>query len=197
MSESRSAASFSIASPRCGPGNYNLVSIRERDIEDIRIWRNAQISVLRQKEAISREQQKQYFYSYFADAAASANPKNLLFSLLNYEGQLVAYGGIVHIQWSLSIAELSFLASNEIAGSRLLYENVFRAFLDLIEKVAFVDLGLRTIYTETFSFRVEHMGVLESCGYKTNHPDLADLSGVRFDPNSVYHGKSSHNQRSL
>ena len=195
MEQSRASASTSLANISYSSGDFCLVPIREQDIESIRIWRNSQVGVLRQTNQISPEQQKKYFSEYFANTASSAKPASVLYSLILRQANFVAYGGVVHIEWDSGIAELSFLASNEIADIRPLYDKVFGVFLELIEKVAFVDLGLKLIFTETFPFRVEHIRILESYGYETNCPGLDELHGERFKSTSVYHGKVTHLRR--
>jgi hypothetical protein len=195
MEQFRASASTSLPNVSYSSGDFCLVPIRVQDIESIRIWRNSQLEVLRQTSQISPEQQSHYFSEYFANTATSAKPASVLYSLTLRNGNLAAYGGLVHVNWASGTAELSFLASKEIADVQPLYDKVFGAFLELIEKVAFIDLGLKLLFTETFPFRVGHMRILESYGYQTNCPGLGELHDERFSPTSVYHGKATHLRR--
>ncbi len=78
---------------------------------------------------------------------------------------LIGYGGLVHICWANERAEISFLVDPERAvGSD--YALDFRSFLALISDVAFGDMGLHRLTTETSVERARHLGILESCGFQ-------------------------------
>ncbi len=63
-------------------GDYILVSIRQEDMERIRQWRNAQMSVLRQSVKLSPGDQKLYFENVIKSSFTDKETKQLLFSLI-------------------------------------------------------------------------------------------------------------------
>jgi RimJ/RimL family protein N-acetyltransferase len=144
---------------------YQLVPIRYDDREAIRAWRNAQLEVLRQAEPLSEQQQEQYFQRVVMPLFEQEQPGQLLFSLL-HRGQLVAYGGLVHISWLDRRAEVSFLADPARAAQPLVYEADFQAHLRLLGQVAFGPLGLNRLTTETFDIRPAHVAILEAAGFR-------------------------------
>jgi RimJ/RimL family protein N-acetyltransferase len=144
---------------------YQLVPIREEDIELIRFWRNAQLEVLRQKAVISFEEQQLYFQQVVWPTLIQQYPSQLLFSfLLNLD--CIGYGGLTNIDWESSRAEVSFLVNPMRAENAHNYTCDFMHFLALLCQVAFGDLHLHRLFTETFAFRVEHIHILENFGFK-------------------------------
>lgn len=143
---------------------YQLVSIREQDIEPIRLWRNAQTDVLRQVAAISANEQKNYFIRSIRPTFTEKQPKQILFSLL-LQHACIGYGGLTNIEWEARRAEVSFLLDTERVQNQETYEKDFTHFLGLIERVAFHELKLHRLFTETFVFRTEHIKVLENKGF--------------------------------
>ena len=61
---------------------YSMVPIRIEDIEKIRLWRNKQTDVLRQKKFISRTDQINYYKKNIFPDFKNKKPKNILFSIL-------------------------------------------------------------------------------------------------------------------
>ena len=86
----------------------------------------------------------------------------LLFLLGNVP---VGYGGLVNISWDNLRAEVSFLSMTDIANNVEKYSLHFSSYLKIIKEIAFEDLGLKRIFTETYAFRKEHIAILESCGF--------------------------------
>lgn len=140
-------------------------AITPDEIENIRLWRNDQMSVLRQKEEISKEDQLKYFETRIWKKAASDTPDNILLSY--WDGSfLIGYGGFVHIDWESRRAEISFLLSTERARDKSTYTEDFMDFLCLLQEIAFNDLGFNRLYTETFDVRAHHVNALESAGFE-------------------------------
>jgi RimJ/RimL family protein N-acetyltransferase len=166
---------------------YRLVAIRQEDIESIRIWRNAQIEVLRQNTPISTGQQQAYFHEQIFPTFTHRQPKQILFSYL-LENELIGYGGLTHIDWEVQRAEISFLANPRRVKDPSLYQSDFSHFLKLISKVAFEDLHLHRLFTETFAFRKAHMKILEQAGFQKEGilREHVYKNGQWFD--SVMHG---------
>jgi RimJ/RimL family protein N-acetyltransferase len=145
--------------------DYRLVPIRYEDREPIRAWRNAQLEVLRQAEPLTAEQQDAYFQRVVMPQFDQEQPGQLLFSLLHHD-ELVAYGGLVHISWRDSRAEVSFLAEPARAAEPETYRNDFRAHLRLLGQAAFVGLKFNRLFTETYDIRPAHVAILEEAGFR-------------------------------
>ncbi len=58
-------------------------------------------------------------------------------------------------------AEVSFLVSDSINQERTLYHKVFSEFISLIKEIAFIDLSLNRLFTETYNIRPFHISILE------------------------------------
>ncbi len=148
----------------CGDG-ITLRAVEPNDIEFIRRWRNAQMDVLRQVVPISIEEQKEYFAKHVWPEKESSTPKQILLAILR-EGVFIGYGGLVHICWDSRRAELSFLLDPLIESEPETRGSVFLAFLVLSQRIAFKDLHLSRLWTETYSTRTAHLHTLEIGGFK-------------------------------
>lgn len=144
---------------------YSLVPLREQDLESIRIWRNDQIEILRQKLPITPEQQIKYFNEIIAPSFKLENPTQILFSFLE-NSQCIGYGGLTHIDWEARHAEVSFLLNPIFTKNPLHYQKIFSYFLQLLFRVSFDNLGLHRLFTETYAYRTDHIAVLEASGFK-------------------------------
>lgn len=148
-----------------GWNGYQLIVIRPEDRELIRLWRNAQMDILRQKVEISPEEQQKYFQSAIVPTFIEEQPKQILFSFL-LDKECIGYGGLTNIDWDSGRAEVSFLVNPARASDLNHYTRDFTHFLNLLCQVAFEELHLHRVFTETFSFRVEHMHLLEKFGFQ-------------------------------
>lgn len=144
---------------------YQLIPIRYEDREPIRAWRNAQLQVLRQAEPLTAAQQEAYFQRVVMPLFEQERPGQMLFSLL-HEGELIAYGGLVHISWLDGRAEVSFLVHPGRAAEPATYRADFRAHLRLLGQVAFEDLRFNRLFTETYDIRPAHVAILEEAGFR-------------------------------
>lgn len=144
-------------------GEYSLRFIQDDDIEFIRNWRNEQMSVLRQRELISAEQQINYFKNFVWSDMGKKQPSQILFALEN-KNKLIGYGGLVHISWADKRAEISFLVNPERAKSPILYEEDMKHFFKMIQNVGLLELQFDKLFTETYSSRVNHIKILEKSG---------------------------------
>ena len=159
-SEYRSLANGSVSS---ADGRYELRPIRWTDREDIRTWRNAQIEALRQTSELSVSDQDRYFSSVVLPQFDQMYPDQILFAFLE-EGQLIGYGGLVHIVWSDQRAEVSFLTAPQRLDS-VTFTNDWVAYLTLLTVLA-QRLGLRKLTTETYSMRSDLIAILEGYGFE-------------------------------
>lgn len=168
--------------------------ISPRDIQKIRIWRNSLIEVLRQTENISWLAQRRYFAKHVFNQFTSPKPDQILFGIF-LEDVLLGYGGLVHLDWIKSHAEISFLLNPVVNETSDKYEELFLSFLEVIEYVAFVELKFDRITTETYEFRKKHLEILERFGMRLegvlhNRIELKDL---HFD--SILHSKHKEERK--
>ncbi len=144
---------------------YQLITIREEDLESIRLWRNAQIEILRQKGPISAQEQSDYFHHVIWPTFVQQQPHQILFSYL-YHRTCIGYGGLTHLDWEAYRAEVSFLVNPIRVQNTACYQQDFTHFLALLCHVAFDDLNLHRLFTETFAFRHLHIAILEKFGFR-------------------------------
>jgi RimJ/RimL family protein N-acetyltransferase len=146
-------------------GDYSLTAVQDEDIEAIRLWRNIQVGVLRQPFPISSEQQVSYYSDKIFPTMREKAPTNILMSFY-LKGELIGYGGLVHMSWQDSRGEISFLLNPVFTKDKRLYKEKHMVFLKLVADLAFTDLGLNKIFTETWSTRQGHIDNLESFGFR-------------------------------
>jgi len=176
-------------------GPLAVIPVREEDMELIRVWRNEQIRVLRQKKPLSPEDQRRYYREAVLPTFDQPQPPMLLFTYLQ-EDRPIGYGGLVHIDWENRRAEISFLLetarSKEDADGE--YARLFSCFLGFMKQIAFEELGLNRLYTETFDIRPLHVQVLEKNGFR---PEGRMRQHVRINGrfvDSLIHGCLSEEQ---
>jgi len=150
--------------PRLDEGRYSIGAVQGGEIEAIREWRNAQTAWLRQAAPISPDAQRAYYAQQVWPEMASETPSKLLLSYYE-DGRPIGYGGLVNIAWEHKRAEVSFLLRPDLADDAAGYATRFSAFLGLLRRLAFEDLGLERLFTETFEGRDAHMAILESSGF--------------------------------
>jgi RimJ/RimL family protein N-acetyltransferase len=172
---------------RVSDGEFSLEAVQPGDIEPIRRWRNSQLDILRQSAPISPAQQQEYFERNIWPTMSEAHPRNILLAFRR-NGDLVGYGGLVHIAWEHLRAEVSFLVETRLAQAPDSYAMLFSRFLRLLKEIAFEDLGLGRVFAETYAFRAAHIAVLESEGFRRegNLRGHVIVDGARVD--SMLHG---------
>ena len=144
-------------------GKYTIEAVLPEHIEKIRQWRNEQIDVIRQSKPITKEEQIVYYEKHIWSELKYDKPKQILLSFLS-NNELIGYGGLVHISWEHLRAEISFICNPRIFGQDQLYRICFIKFLEMIKDLSFNSLGLKRLFTETFSFRKEQLSVLIDFG---------------------------------
>jgi len=146
-------------------GRHAITTIQDAHIEPIRQWRNAQMDVLRQKQPLTEDDQTSYYARCIWPTLVDRHPPNILLAFLEDE-RLIGYGGLVHISWPDQRAEVSFLLDPALASGASDYETRFSTFLLLLKQLAFEDLRLNRLWTETFASRAHHIAVLEANGFR-------------------------------
>lgn len=166
---------------------YALKFLQFSEMEQIRQARNAQMDVLRQSSKISKEEQITYFNEVIAPNLKKSNPEMILFSLFK-DDHWIGYGGLTHLNWEHKRGEVSFLVEKARSKNSLLYRQDFLHFLQLLSSIAFTQLHLHRIYTETFDFRDQHIKILETFGfiYEGTLREHLLIKGVLHD--SIMHG---------
>lgn len=142
--------------------DYSLIPIRHEDRFEIMQWRNEQIHHLRQTVPLTEEIQDKYFEGVITQLFNQEKPKQILFSFL-YGGDLVGYGGLVHINYVDRNAEISFVIKTDL--QELFFEKFWTEYLNLIKQPAFKELKLRKIYTYAFDVRKMLYPALENSGF--------------------------------
>lgn len=151
--------------PVLSDGPVVVRAIEPEHIEPIRRWRNAQIDVLRQTRAITPEEQIAYFERVIWPDKGTDHPSNILLGLFE-NGRIIGYGGLVHIAWDYRRAEVSFLLATEIAQDDGRVSTLFATWLRHMQGLAFDDLGLSRLTTETYAMRALHLRVLDEAGFQ-------------------------------
>jgi RimJ/RimL family protein N-acetyltransferase len=175
-------------------GSFSIMAVQPDHIEPIRQWRNAQMDVLRQSSPITPEAQRSYFDTVIWPDLDSPRPRQLLVSFFR-ENELVGYGGLVHLSWPDLRGEVSFLLNPVHIEDPATYEALFSGYLDLVKRLAFEELGLKRIFTETYAHRTAHIGILERNGFQLE----GRLRGhVRINDrpvDSLLHGLTMYDER--
>lgn len=143
--------------------NSRLRPLCWNDRLEVRRWRNAQIHILRQRIELTVEQQDEYFRLIVASEMKVQFPSQILMGL-DCSGEFVAYGGLAHINWMDRHAEMSFL-TDPIYSNYEDHHRLLTIFVKLLSQLALNELGLHRLFTETYSFRTEHIKMLESVGF--------------------------------
>lgn len=125
-------------------------------------WRNEQIFHLRQESELTRENQDSYFDTVVSGLFEHKQPDQILFSYL-FKNICIGYGGLVHIDWINKNSEISILFQTSIKSPES--HQYWKAYLSMLESVAFIQLKLHKIYSYAFDLRPEIYPILESNGF--------------------------------
>jgi len=131
----------------------------------LRVWRNEQMDVLRQQRPLSEADQERWYREVVVPAHESETPPMLLVSIL-LQGRFVGYGGLTNLDWDSLRGEVSFLDETARAADPELFGADFSAFLRFLGVLAFDELGLHRIVSETYAFRSTVRELLEANGFR-------------------------------
>lgn len=145
---------------------YCLSPIQDGDKYKIMFWRNEQIEILRQNIILTKSDQLLYFKNSVDTLFHQERPLNILWRFL-YKGQLIGYGGLVHIDWSKLSAEISFLTKTD-RNSDEIFRSDFHNYLQIIFRITFEDLKIRKIYTTVYDLksRSAYIEVIHQNGFE-------------------------------
>jgi RimJ/RimL family protein N-acetyltransferase len=138
----------------------SIVPLRDDDKFLIMKWRNDQMYHLRQNVKLTKKNQIDYFENIISKIFLMDKPTQLLFSYLENDA-CIGYGGLVNISWFDKRAEMSFLLNTELKSNQINYSNYLSTFINFIKKIIFKELDFNKLYTETYSFREQHIKILE------------------------------------
>ena len=170
---------------------FSLIPIRLEDKYVIMKWRNEQIYHLRQEKPITKQDQDNYFEKIISPLFNEKHPKQILFSFLKSKN-LIGYGGLVHINWELKKAEISFVMDTSLEKK---YFNIYwNKFLKMIEYLAFEDLNLNKIFTIAFDVRPKLYESLKKSQFRLEH-DINNFTKIKSKPVKILtHYKFNHNK---
>tara|TARA_B110000240_G_scaffold119248_1_gene133481 strand:- start:1968 stop:2996 length:1029 start_codon:yes stop_codon:yes gene_type:complete len=138
--------------------DYTLVPIRYEDRLNIMKWRNEQMYHLRQAEVLIEKSQEDYFKNTIAQLFNIEQPSQLLFSFLKHN-ELIGYGGLVHINWKKSRAEVSFIMNTELEEKA--FDTNWSNYLTILKDIAFNSLNFNTLFTYAYNLRPQLYTTLE------------------------------------
>ena len=141
---------------------FSIVPIRYEDRFKIMKWRNEQMYHCRQSSVLTKEDQENYFNNVVAKLFDKEKPDQILFSYLK-DGEIIGYGGLVHINWIDRNAEVSFLMNTELEKNE--FKIHWGVYLDLIEQVAFKELNLHKLFVYAFDLRPQLYEAIEAKNY--------------------------------
>ena len=125
-------------------------------------WRNEQIYHLRQKAALTVQQQDNYFDNVISKLFDQEQPNQVLFSYIE-NSVCIGYGGLVHINWFDRNAEISFIMNTTLEENY--FEKHWKQYLSLIEKVAFIEMKFHKIFIYAFDLRSSLYQALQVANY--------------------------------
>ncbi|MNC01131.1 ribosomal-protein-L7/L12-serine acetyltransferase [compost metagenome] len=177
-------------------GLYKVTTLRKQDMLLIKQWRNEQMAVLRQAALLTDEDQLRYYADYVKPSISNKNTQIMLFSyFLNDE--LIGYGGLTNIDWVNKRAEISYLLDTERSSeeNQEQYSKDFSTFLRLMLRIAFDELDIHRLYTETFDIRPLHIATLQNTGFllEGRMKDHVYIDGRYVD--SLLHGCIKENTK--
>lgn len=177
---------------------HTLDFVLNQDLEPIRVWRNAQIPILRQQHEIQPKEQIDYWTTRAYPEMSQKKPSLFLVSYrqassLNSRLELVGYGGFVYINHEDKSAELSSLLSLDFKEPSAGFFKLSKYYFNLLFLLA-KKLGIRNLTTECFDSRPEFISFLEKLGFKrksytTNTKELHLQSGKKLLLGSWHHEK--------
>jgi len=144
---------------------FEIRPISINDIEQIGLWRNKQMDVLRQKKSITSLEQIVYYNNVLLPTLSQELPNQIIFSYFK-DKILIGYGGLVHISWEDKRSEMSFLLNPDFIAIESIYEQYFLKFINFMKEINFNELDFHKIFTETYSHRSLHINVLGKAGFE-------------------------------
>lgn len=146
-------------------GAYAIGPLQAEHMELIRVWRNEQLDILRQSKLLSMDDQQRYYQNAVQPLYDQPEPPMILVSYF-YQDELIGYGGLTNIDWEAQRAELSVLLATQRTHSIPKYQTEFGIFLKLLKQLAFKELNINRIFSETYDIRPHIVAILEQEGFR-------------------------------
>lgn len=143
--------------------SYSLDKINKNDWQPIRLWRNAQLNILRQNEPISPKEQELYWEKQSFSSISQSH--TFCFSYKEND-KCIGYGGLVHIDQEKSSAEISTLLDPSFLEPSPYFIKTTAIFIELTKQLA-VAMGIKHLRAEIFDHRVELIRLFYDIGFKT------------------------------
>lgn len=162
------------------------LTLRKTILDDallIRKWRNEQINILRQNSKVKIQDQLNYFKKIYLPNLKKRKPNQVLYTILENNTR-IGYGGIVHIDWTKKVGEMSFVIDPKKNFKKKI---LFKFFLTNIKKISKHNLKIKKIIIETFSFRYKHLRLVEQFGFKKYKIEKKKIKINGRNFNSIHH----------
>ena len=144
------------------------------DVEQVRLWRNANLAPWRTPYPLTEEMQG----IFYERVICNRNSNHRYWSI--YDNGLVGFGGLTNIEWENGLAEISLILS---AGSR--GQGYGARAVQLLLDEGFGNMGLKTIYGECYECNpaVEFWKKIteRNGGYYTTIPRRKRWQGQLYD----------------
>lgn len=109
------------------------------DVEVARNWRNRTPEILRTSFLLTEQMQKDFYHNVVCDRKGTSR----FYSVVDIQGDLLAFVGIENIQWENRLGEISCVIKYG-------YDIYMPKILDILLDIAFKQLNLVSVYTEVY-----------------------------------------------
>ncbi len=140
--------------------DYGIRELRRQDLSLIKDWRNKQMDILRQNQKLTNDDQDRYW-----ERISFGNQERLL-AIVDETGDLIGYGGLVHVDYVSQKGEISFLLDPKLSESDEEFLGIFTGFVKHMLNVGFGDMNMNRVVTETYVFRKRIILALEKIGFR-------------------------------
>lgn len=111
----------------------------QEDVEVARNWRNRTPEMLRTSFLLTEQMQKDFYLDVICDRRSTSR----FFSIVDIQGDLLAFIGIENIQWENRLGEISCIIKYG-------YETYMTEILNIVLDTAFNQLNLISVFTEVY-----------------------------------------------
>ena len=73
---------------------------------------------------------------------------------------------MMYIDWDKKSAEISFINETKRANLNEIYQNDFIAFISILFRISFSELGFNKLTTETYGIRTNTLQILDQLGFQ-------------------------------
>lgn len=140
--------------------SVNLRSLEERDLNDLKKWRNLPQTRIHTREfrLLNMINQKSWFESLHTQNP----PKYIMFGVENTNGKLIGVCGLTYIDWKNRHAEISIILS--LKNWQKLKQA--KETVNLLQNYGFGELNLHRLWVEIFETAPENIKLFQSLNFK-------------------------------